>query len=126
MSRPKLSKLRERYKLAKDAKVGDEVCCPSCNTKFVKSNYQQAFCKARVGTKCKDFYWNNVTPEKRNNKTRISPASAEFMAMYSNKFARRTSEGYVVIEGVAYDEFGEAVYSVDWADDDRHPFDLED
>lgn len=125
-TRPKLSKLRERYAKAKEAKVGETVCCPSCNTNFVKSSYQQAFCKTRVGTKCKDFYWNNVTPNKRNNKTRISPASAAYMAANPEKFARLTSEGYVVIDGVAYDEWGEPVYSVDWADDDRHPFDLED
>ena len=45
-----------------------------------KTNYQQAFCKTKSGTKCKDKYWNTVTPTKRNNKTRISPASARWMA----------------------------------------------
>ena len=64
--RPKLSKLRIEYGFAKSAKVGDEVCCPSCKTKFVKSSYQQVFCKTKGGTKCKDYYWNNVTPEKRD------------------------------------------------------------
>ena len=117
--RPKLSKLRIEYGFAKSAKVGDEVCCPSCKTKFVKSSYQQVFCKTKGGTKCKDYYWNNVTPEKRNNTTRISPANAAYRALFPEKFARRTSEGYVVIDGTAYDEWGEAVYSVDWADDDR-------
>ena len=124
--RPKLSKLRIEYGFAKSAKVGDEVCCPSCKTKFVKSSYQQVFCKTKGGTKCKDYYWNNVTPEKRNNTTRISPANAAYRELFPEKFARRTSEGYVVIYGTAYDEWGEPVYSVDWADDDRHPFDLED
>ena len=49
-------------------------------SEFLKTNYQQAFCKSRKGTKCKDKYWNTVTPEKRNNTTRISPASAAYMA----------------------------------------------
>lgn len=76
--RPKLSKLKELYKKAKEAKVGETCVCPSCRTEFVKKNYQQVFCKSKTGTACKDFYWNNVTPGKRNNTTRISPANARF------------------------------------------------
>ena len=68
-------KLRERYKLNKTTKVGDECVCPSCGTKFIKTNYQQAFCKSKGGTICKDKYWNTITPEKRCNTTRISPAT---------------------------------------------------
>ena len=73
-------KIKQRYKINKSSKVGEEIQCPSCGTKFIKNNYQQAFCKSRSGTKCKDKYWNTVTPEKRNNTTRISPASKAFMA----------------------------------------------
>jgi len=71
--------LRKRYKAAKAAKVGETVICPSCGHKFVKKSYQQVFCKTFPGTKCKDNYWNNVTPTKRNNTTRISPASREWL-----------------------------------------------
>lgn len=74
-----MSRLRERYKISKAAKVGTECTCPSCGTKFVKSNYQQAFCKVQGGTKCKDKYWNTVIPTKRCNTTRISPANAAYM-----------------------------------------------
>lgn len=73
-------KLKERYKLNKVAKVGDSCICPSCNSKFVKTNYQQAFCKTKPGTVCKDKYWNTVIPTKRCNTTRISPASKAYMA----------------------------------------------
>lgn len=69
-------KLKERYNLNKSASVGTELICPSCGSHFVKTNYQQAFCKTKPKTKCKDFYWNNVTPSKRNNVTRISPKNA--------------------------------------------------
>ena len=69
--------LQQKYKKAKSAKVGDKCVCPSCDSEFIKTNYQQAFCKTKSGTICKDFYWNNVTPEKRNNTTRISPANME-------------------------------------------------
>ena len=69
------NRLKKLYKAAKDNKVGDTCICPSCGTSFVKDNYQQAFCKTQGGTVCKDYYWNNVTPTKRNNTTRISPAN---------------------------------------------------
>ena len=73
-------KLQKLYGLAKSKKVGEETKCPSCGVIFVKTNYQQAFCKSKGGTVCKDKYWNTVTPNKRNNKTRISPASARWLA----------------------------------------------
>lgn len=70
--------LKALYKTAKDSKVGSTCKCPSCGTAFTKVHYQQAFCKTKSGTICKDNYWNNVTPSKRNNKTRISPANASY------------------------------------------------
>jgi len=73
-----MSKIKELYKLSKAAKVGEECICPACGCKFIKTNYQQAFCKTKAGTKCKDKYWNTVTPEKRCNTTRISPANRRF------------------------------------------------
>ena len=71
-------KIKQRYTINKQAKVGDECICPSCGEKFVKTNYQQAFCKSKGGTTCKDKYWNTVIPQKRCNTTRISPANAEY------------------------------------------------
>lgn len=73
-------RIKERYKLNKSTKVGEECICPSCGAKFIKTSYQQAFCKTKSGTKCKDKYWNTVIPSKYNNTTRISPASARYMA----------------------------------------------
>ena len=78
-------KIRERYVLNKSSKVGDNCICPSCQTKFVKENYQQGFCKTKGGTKCKDKYWNTVTPTKRNNTTRISPASKRWLSRQEEK-----------------------------------------
>ena len=72
-------KIREAYRRAKQAKVGESVTCPACSTTFTKTAPQQAFCKSKGGTVCKDKYWNTVTPEKRCNTTRISPASRAFM-----------------------------------------------
>ena len=68
-----------QYQKNKDAKVGTECSCPSCSTKFIKASYQQAFCKSKSGTICKDAYWNQVDPKKRNNTTRISPASQRWL-----------------------------------------------
>lgn len=61
-----------------DAKIGQEITCPSCSTKHIKKSYQSVFCKSKGGTRCKDNYWNNVDPSKRNNTTRISPANARY------------------------------------------------
>ncbi len=71
--------MKKQYNKNKAAKVGERCVCPSCNTSFVKASYQQAFCKTQGGTVCKDKYWNTVTPEKRNNTTRISPARKEYL-----------------------------------------------
>lgn len=46
---------RKNYKLNKTLKVGDELTCPICKTKFIKKQWQQAFC---CGT-CKDKFWND-------------------------------------------------------------------
>lgn len=48
------SKRRITYETNKKAKVGDEIICPICGAKFVKRQYQQAFCDG----KCKDAFWN--------------------------------------------------------------------
>lgn len=80
-----MSKLKSKYDLAKKAKVGDTCTCPSCNTEFIKENYQQVFCKTKGGTVCKDKYWNTVTPTKRNNTTRISPANQDWQDSKAQK-----------------------------------------
>lgn len=70
--------MRKIYKLNKGKKVGEECVCPSCGNRFIKTHHQQAFCKTKGGTRCKDKYWNTVTPHKRNNTTRISPANRAY------------------------------------------------
>jgi ribosomal protein L37AE/L43A len=63
------------YKENKAAKVGEQIECPVCHTKFVKKQYSQAFCS----TKCKDAFHNGndgdrhrdgIRPEKKMNETR--------------------------------------------------------
>lgn len=73
-----MDKLKRLYNKAKEAIKGDKVTCPSCGSKFTKTHYQQVFCKSKGGTVCKDYYWNNVTPDKKNNTTRISPNNAKY------------------------------------------------
>lgn len=114
------------YNTNKLNKVGSICKCPSCGTEFIKQSYQQAFCKTKKGTKCKDKYWNTVTPEKRNNTTRISPANLNFQASryvqieaqreYNKQ--KRTSEGYIIVDGVAHNEFDEPMYNTDIGDYD--------
>ena len=76
----KKNKLIAAKKLCNEAKIGDEIVCPSCGTKHKKKSYQSVFCKTKRKTKCKDYFWNNVDENKRKNTTRISPASARFLA----------------------------------------------
>ncbi len=122
-----LISLREK---ALEASIGSKITCPSCNMVHVKTAYNTVFCKNNNKTKCKDNYWNNVDPTKRNNRTRISPASANFLASQSNelrpmdtraigKFQGYTSEGYRVFNGIAFDEFDDAVYNIDPNEDDN-------
>lgn len=77
MSKNKVS--QGRYQNNRQAKIGDQCVCPSCRTRFIKESYHQVFCKSKPGTQCKDKYWNTVTPCKRNNSTRISPASERWL-----------------------------------------------
>ena len=50
----KKNKRKLQYEANKDAKIGEEITCPICGTKFIKRQYSQAFCCS----KCKDGYWN--------------------------------------------------------------------
>ena len=98
--------IRATYRQNKDAKVGDICYCPSCGQQFRKEHYQQAFCKTKSGTKCKDKYWNSVTPHKRNNTTRISPASAAFMARRAEEREERSIyDDFHPFEGLNDDEY---------------------
>lgn len=111
-------KITQVYNTAKAAKVG-ETCTCICGATFTKTNYQQAFCRNKKGTKCKDKYWNTVTPTKKCNTTRISPASTAWMAAnypIDMPFEKRTSEGYIIKGGVAYNEFDEPMYVVSYED----------
>lgn len=81
--------MKKRYKINKAAKIGESCICPSCGTEFRKTHYQQAFCKSKPKTQCKDKYWNTVIPEKRNNTTRISPASSRWMERREQYYEER-------------------------------------
>ena len=101
-------KIREQYKMNKAAKVGEQCVCPSCSVEFIKSSYQQAFCRTKVGTFCKDKYWNIVIPTKRNNTTRISPASKEWLS-HQKETQKQTPQAWEVFRV--------------WHDDDWHEHD---
>ncbi len=93
--------MRQRYNATASAPVGTKARCPGCGTQFVKEKGRM-FCATKTGTKCKDRYWNNVTPTKRNNTTRISPASARFMER-QQEFRDRHPLNYVGDEDPGWD-----------------------
>ena len=66
-----IEKMKEQYEANKNAYINQQCKCPSCGTGFTKKKAAQAFCTSQGKTQCKDFYWNNVTPDKRNNTGRI-------------------------------------------------------
>ena len=80
-------KMVAQYEKNKRAAIGDVCKCPACLSVFTKEHYQQKFCKTKPKTFCKDYYWNNVDENKRNNTTRISPASAEYLRERINERA---------------------------------------
>lgn len=61
---------QDAYHIAKAAKSGETVHCPTCTKAFVKKSYQQAFCSNKGAANCKDRYWNN-TDDKRIDRARI-------------------------------------------------------
>ena len=67
--------LKKYYNLAKGAKTKTTIICPSCGCEIIKTTYHKTFCSLV----CKDYYWNNVTPNKRCNTTRISPRSKAWL-----------------------------------------------
>lgn len=93
-----IPQMKLRYESNKSAKTGSLCVCPSCNTSFTKLSYQQVFCKSKPLTQCKDKYWNTVDPNKRNNTTRISPASQAFLEKKANRLGfpdHKTRKEYV-------------------------------
>ena len=48
----------DTYKENNSKSVGSTCVCPSCFTSFKKETYQQVFCKSKLGTICKDKFWN--------------------------------------------------------------------
>jgi hypothetical protein len=75
------AELKKRREVCQNAPIGSEIVCPSCGTAHIKKAYNTVFCKTKGGTVCKDNFWNNVDPKKRNNRTRISPGNK---AYYNN------------------------------------------
>lgn len=57
----------ELYHINAEKKVHEECICPSCGAEFIKSHYQQKFCKSKVRGKssCKDFFHNFSNPKRR-------------------------------------------------------------
>ena len=54
----------KRYETAKAQKVGETVCCATCQKSFTKRQHQQAFCTNKGAGNCKDLFWNRASPER--------------------------------------------------------------
>lgn len=61
------TQMTQDYQTAKEGAVGTQIKCPTCKRIFVKTSYQQAFCRMRGkngktgnANMCKDQYWNFI------------------------------------------------------------------
>ena len=90
----KFKKIKSLYKTNKNIKIGEGGICPSCGNKFIKTNYQQAFCRSKGGTICKDKYWNTIIKTKRNNTTRISPANAKSQIKWLCQYVNENEDDF--------------------------------
>jgi len=69
-----VDKMLSRYKIADEAKIGEEILCACCAKKTIKTTYHKKFCsngktKNRRGNNCKDKYWNTVDDSRRHRAT---------------------------------------------------------
>ncbi len=60
----KQEKLKASYKRATDASTGSKVDCAYCGNEFIKKTYNHAFCTSKGHGNCKDFYHNEINPER--------------------------------------------------------------
>lgn len=63
-----ITSLKTLYNMAKKAKVGSMIRCPSCKKMHKKTTYHKIFCcnyKTIGNPNCKDNFWNWVDPEKK-------------------------------------------------------------
>ena len=97
-------KRKERYKLNKGAKVGEEIACPVCNDTFVKKQYSQAFCCGQ----CKDKYWN---AKKDRHKAGYYE---EYDSKRPERMARRIVYGSTQVVSIGGELTLRAVEEIEW------------
>jgi len=61
----KVETMRDRYDANKEAKTGTTIACACCGKSIKKKSYQTQFCSNKGRGNCKDTYWNNVCPKRR-------------------------------------------------------------
>lgn len=66
ITKERQTSLIELYSLAKSAKVGSVIKCPTCGTEHTKTTYHKVFCSNGKKTKkdCKTKYHNTIHPER--------------------------------------------------------------
>lgn len=90
----KIELLKQAYNLAKSTKVGNIIICPSCGISEIKKHYNQAFCRSKEKTSCKDYYWNNIDERKRNNIDRPSLSRVKFVSKTNNELGKILNRNY--------------------------------
>lgn len=81
----KKTKCTIRYENAKAAKVGETIECAYCGERFVKRQWQQAFCCPR----CKQAYW-----DRKGDRHKSPSYYAEYDNKHPERIIRAKEEGY--------------------------------
>jgi hypothetical protein len=92
----KIEILKNAYNLSKSIKIGNVFICPSCGMSEIKKYYNQAFCKSKEKTTCKDYYWNNVDESKRNNIDRPSLKRITFVSKQNKELGKLLNRNYII------------------------------
>ena len=96
--------------------------CDHCNAEYLadKRNLKRGWglcCSKSCAAKKREMSKPGYDPE------RVTANNARRANWNKNSIKGYTSEGYKVIDGVAYDEFDNPVYNID-PYEDTHPFDF--
>lgn len=78
--------MKDRYQVAKLAKTGSTIICPTCGKSHTKTSYQKVFCSNGTKNKahnCKDKYWN-FTDDSRRERMMIMSGTLEHLDDLAN------------------------------------------
>lgn len=81
-----IKRMKDLYQVAKQAKTGSTIVCPTCGKKHTKTTYQKVFCSNGTKNKahnCKDQYWN-FTDDSRRKRMMVMSGTLDHLRNLAN------------------------------------------